>query len=261
MAVTLVLANRKGGSGKTTSSINIADALARKGKKVLLLDFDSQAQATTSCGILSHNLEMSVYELIHLMLNGRKVTNEISATIIKGKKPFDILPSKADLSALEVEAGLLDGRETLLKNLLLEIEAAYDYILIDLPPSLGFTTINGLVAANRLIIPMELTFLAMDGLAQMMGILYRVNAELNPDLSLMGILPVKCDLRTNLARSVAEEIRQNFGEERILCPVRNDIKLAEAPSFGETIFEYAINCRGASDYGQLGDLIISREGF
>lgn len=261
MAVILALANRKGGSGKTTSSINIADALVRKGKKVLLVDFDSQAQATTGCGILPHKLEMSVYELIHLMLNGQKLRNEISATIIKERKLFDILPSKADLSALELEAGLFNGRELLLKKLLLEIEADYDYILVDLPPSLGLTTINGLVAADRLIIPMELTFLSMDGLAQMMGILYRVNAELNPELSLMGILPVKCDLRTNLARSVAEEIRQNFGEDRILCPVRNDIKLAEAPSFGETIFEYASNCRGALDYGQVGEFIVSREGF
>lgn len=257
MATTIALANRKGGSGKTTTALNLADGLARLGHKVLLIDADSQAQATSGCGVLPYNLDMSIYELLHLAAQDRLSEKILRETLIKSKK-FDLLPSKPDLSAWELEASQINNRDSLLRNLLLEIESEYDYILIDLPPSLGLTTVNGLVAADWLIIPIELTFLSMDGLAQMMGILYRINAELNTNLRLMGILPVKCDLRTNLARSVIDEVRQNFGESKIFPPVRNDIKLAEAPSFGKSIFEYASQCRGAFDYQQVTNVIIAR---
>ncbi|MDD3022376.1 MAG: ParA family protein [Syntrophomonadaceae bacterium] len=257
MAITIALANRKGGSGKTTTALNLADGLALAGQRVLLVDADSQAQATSGCGILPYNLEMSIYELLHLVAQDRLSDEMIRETLIKTKN-FDLLPSKPDLSALELEASQIDNRESLLRTLLLEIEKDYDYILIDLPPSLGLITVNGLVAAKWLLIPIELTFLSMDGLAQMMGILYRINAELNTSLRLLGILPVKCDLRTNLARNVIEEVRQNFGESRILPTVRNDIKLAEAPSFGKSIFEYAPQCRGAQDYQQLTNVILAR---
>ncbi|MDD2621197.1 MAG: ParA family protein [Syntrophomonadaceae bacterium] len=257
MAITIALANRKGGSGKTTTALNLADGLALAGQRVLLVDADSQAQATSGCGILPYNLEMSIYELLHLVAQDRLSDEMIRETLIKTQN-FDLLPSKPDLSALELEASQIDNRESLLRTLLLEIEKDYDYILIDLPPSLGLITVNGLVAAKWLLIPIELTFLSMDGLAQMMGILYRINAELNTSLRLLGILPVKCDLRTNLARNVIEEVRQNFGESRILPTVRNDIKLAEAPSFGKSIFEYAPQCRGAQDYQQLTNVILAR---
>lgn len=257
MAITIALANRKGGSGKTTTALNLADGLAHAGQRVLLVDADSQAQATSGCGILPYNLEMSIYELLHLVAQDRLSDEMIRETLIKTQN-FDLLPSKPDLSALELEASQIDNRESLLRTLLLEIEKDYDYILIDLPPSLGLITVNGLVAAKWLLIPIELTFLSMDGLAQMMGILYRINAELNTSLRLLGILPVKCDLRTNLARNVIEEVRQNFGESRILPTVRNDIKLAEAPSFGKSIFEYAPQCRGAQDYQQLTNVILAR---
>ena len=292
MAAIIALANRKGGSGKTTTTINLADGLARQGKRVLVVDADSQAQSTISCGIMPYQLEMSLYELLHISMAGPKGDSEIAATTIRGKQLFDLIPSKPDLSALEIELAATlsvsdsehqrhienDRREyglhsgvaypkgdssncqSLLRDLLLEVENSYDYILIDLPPSLGLITVNGLVAANWLLIPIEPTFLSMDGLAQMTSILYKVNAELNPALRLMGIVPVKCDLRTNLARNVVEEIRQNFGDDRLLPAIRNDIKLAEAPSFGKTIFEYAANCRGATDYMQLAKSIIARSG-
>ena len=136
-----------------------------------------------------------------------------------------------------------------MRNLLMEVEEYYDFIIIDLPPSLGLITVNGLTASDWLLIPIELSFLSMDGLAQMMGVLYRVNAQLNPALRLLGIMPVKCDLRTNLARSVKEEVEKNFGL---------DIKLAEAPSFGKSIFEYAPGCRGAMDYLQVVETILAR---
>ncbi|MEN6460787.1 MAG: ParA family protein [Syntrophomonas sp.] len=260
MGSTIVVANRKGGSGKTTSTINIADGLARQEKKVLVVDADSQAQATISCGILPYRLEMSIYELLHIIMSDRKAGKAIDNTIIRGQQLFDIIPSKPDLSALDIEAADTLDRHSLLKDLIMEVSLDYDYILIDLPPSLGLITVNGLVAGDSLIIPVEPTFLSMDGLAQMTGILYKVNAELNPDLRLMGILPIRCDLRTNLARSVVEEIRGNFGEDRLLPPVRNDIKLAEAPSFGKTIFDYAFTCRGAWDYLQVVNAILARSG-
>ena len=142
----------------------------------------------------------------------------------------------------------------------MEVDNSYDYVLIDLPPALGLLSVSSLVAARWLIIPIEPTFLSMDGLAQMTGILYKINADLNPELRLLGILPVKCDLRTNLARSVIAEIRQNFGDDTILPAVRNDIKLAEAPSFGKTIFEYAPTCRGAQDYSDVVEFILTRSG-
>jgi chromosome partitioning protein len=248
MARTIVFANRKGGSGKTTSTINTADALARMGLRVLVVDADSQAQSTISCGILPARLEMNIYQLLCLAASGTGYLKPLQDTIIRGKKSFDLLPSGADLSALEVEAASVSNRQSLLRDLLLELDHDYDFVLIDLPPSLGLITVNGLAAADQLVIPIEPSFLSMDGLAQMTGILYKVNAELNPGLRLLGILPVKCDLRTNLARSVVAEIKQNFGVRRVLPAVRNDIKLAEAPSFGKTIFEYAPNCRGAMDY-------------
>ncbi len=260
MATTIVVANRKGGSGKTTSSINIADGLARRGKKVLLVDADSQAQATIGCGIIPYQLEISIYELLHLVAAGLPVKKELPAAIIKGKKLFDLLPARADLSALEIEVAEKTNRHVLMKDLLMELDHLYDYILIDLPPALGVISVNSLVAARWLVIPVEPTFLSMDGLAQMVQILYRVNAELNPELRLLGILPVKCDLRTNLARSVLEEIKHNFGEDKLLPPIRNDIKLAEAPSFGQSIFEYASGCRGALDYGALVASILTRSG-
>ncbi|MGI5920897.1 MAG: ParA family protein [Syntrophomonadaceae bacterium] len=260
MAVTIVVANRKGGSGKTTSTINIADGLARQGKKVLVVDADSQAHATTSCGVLPYRLQMSLYELLHIIISKQPVKTALENTIIRGQQLFDIIPSKPDLSALDIEAANYSERHSLIKDLLLEVGDTYDYILIDMPPSLGLITVNGLVAGNWMIIPIEPSFLSMDGLAQMTGILYKVNAELNPDLRLLGILPVRCDLRTNLARSVVEEIRCNFGADRLLPPVRSDIKLAEAPSFGKTIFEYASNCRGARDYLQVVASILARSG-
>lgn len=258
MSITIALANRKGGSGKTTSTLNIADGLARKGKRVLLVDADSQAQATTGSGILPHRLDLSIYQLLLLAAKGELSLDDIRKTIISGARNYDLIPSQEDLSALEIELAPVLGREHLMRNLLIEIEDEYDFILLDLPPSLGLITVNGLTAANWLLIPIELSFLSMDGLAQMMGVLYRINAQLNPALRLLGILPVKCDLRTNLARSVKEEIEKNFGLERLLPLVRNDIRLAEAPSFGKSIFEYAPTCRGAMDYLQVVETIIAR---
>lgn len=260
MAIIIVLANRKGGSGKTTSTINIADGLARAGKRVLVVDADSQAQATISCGILPYQLQSSLYELLYLLADEQQLGAQLQSTIIKDKKPFHLLPAKPDLAALEVEVASKENCQTLLKDLLIEVENSYDYILIDLPPSLGLISVNGLVAARWLIIPIEPTFLSMDGLAQMTGILYKINADLNPELRLLGILPIKCDLRTNLARSVIAEIRQNFGEDNILPAVRNDIKLAEAPSFGKAIFDYAPTCRGAQDYNDVVEFILTRSG-
>lgn len=261
MAVTIALANRKGGSGKTTSTINLADGLARNGKKVLVVDADSQAQATISCGVLPFRLTASLYELLHMAGTDQgRLGESISAIMIKGDRLFDLIPARPDLSAWEIEAAKWPDCKSVLRDLLLELEADYDYILLDLPPSLGLITVNGLVAAEELIIPIEPTFLSMDGLAQMTSILYKINAELNPDLKLLGILPIKCDLRTNLARSVIEEIRQNFGPQRLLPPIRNDIKLAEAPSFGKTVFEYAPGCRGAEDYTQVVNLILAGSG-
>ncbi len=259
MATIIALGNRKGGTGKTTSSVNLADGLARLGQRVLLVDTDSQAQATTSCGLLPQQSSSSLYELLHLEAQKRSRYQEIVQTIQKIKR-FDLIPSRPDLSAFELEAGRLEGREAFLRNLIIEVEQDYDSIIIDMPPSLGLISISALVAANYLIIPVEPTFLSMDGLAQMMSILYRINSELNPGLRLMGILVVKSDLRTNLARGVVQEIINNFGNERLLPLIRADIKLAESPSYGKTIFEYAPGCRGAADYWKLAESILARSG-
>lgn len=260
MATTIVLANRKGGSGKTTSSINLADGLARSGHRVLVVDIDSQAQATTSCGLIPSQLEAGIYELLHQAAINNLSDKDLQKAIIKGSQRFDLIPARADLSALEIEAAYTENAQFLLREILFQIDSLYDYIVIDSPPSLGLISVNGLVAARWLIIPVEANFLSMDGLAQMIQILYRINLELNPDLRLLGILPVKCDLRTNLARSVIDEIKRNFGPDKLLLPVRNDIKLAEAPSFGQSIFAYAPNCRGAGDYEALVAAIRARSG-
>ncbi|MGE5423659.1 MAG: ParA family protein [Ignavibacteriales bacterium] len=260
MASTIALANRKGGSGKTTSTVNLADALARMGKKVLVIDADTQAQTTISCGVMPHKLNMTIYNLVHLILKDGPNKENVQSALYKTNKKFDLIPANQDLSALEIELAATPGRESVLRDIILELADDYDYILIDLPPSIGLITVNGLVAADWLIIPMEPTFLSMDGLAQMMGILYRINAELNPHLRLMGIMPVKTELRTNLAKNVVDEIVKNFGKDRLLPFVRNDVKLAEAPSFGKTIFEYAPSCRGAKDYKSVAEVIITKVG-
>ncbi|MGE5391335.1 MAG: ParA family protein [Deltaproteobacteria bacterium] len=260
MATTIVIANRKGGSGKTTTSVNLAAGLAKRGWRVLVVDVDSQAQATTSCGIIPAQQTISVYELLQGVAAGQSMSPGLGKTIIKNGHPFDLLPSRADLSALEIEVSHHDNAQFLLRDLLLIVDNDYDYILIDSAPSLGLITVNSLVAAQQLIIPVEANFLSMDGLAQMIQILYRINLELNPDLRLLGIVPVKCDLRTNLARSVLDEIKKNFGTDKLLPPIRNDIKLAEAPSFGQTIFEYAPACRGAKDYDALSAAILRKGG-
>jgi len=260
MAITIVIANRKGGSGKTTTSINLAAGLARRGYRVLVVDADSQAQATTSCGLIPSQLAHGSYELLHGVAAGHPIADDLKTTIIQGEQSFDLIPARADLSALEIEVAHHENAQFLLRDLLLEAESLYDYILIDSAPSLGLISVNGLVAAQWLIIPVEANFLSMDGLAQMIQILYRINLELNPELRLLGIVPVKCDLRTNLARSVLDEIKSNFGADKLLPPVRNDIKLAEAPSFGQTIFEYASSCRGASDYDALVTAVLEKGG-
>lgn len=260
MAITIAIANRKGGSGKTTTAVNLAAGLAKRNRRVLVVDLDSQAQATTSCGLIPAQQGISVYELLQGAASGQLVAGELKNSITRSLKPFDLLPARADLSALEIELSGHENAHFLLRDLLFMLDYDYDYILIDSAPSLGLITVNSLVAAQNLIIPVEANFLSMDGLAQMIQILYRINLELNPDLRLLGILPVKCDLRTNLARSVLDEIKNNFGVDKLLPTIRNDIKLAEAPSFGQTILEYAPACRGAKDYDALAAAVLRKGG-
>lgn len=254
MAKVLVFANHKGGSGKTTTSVHTAFALGEKGFRVLLVDLDSQAHATLCTGILPYEVSMGTFEVLCMFVEKGVLAREA----IRKSLCFDILPSNEELGGFETRFSSLPHREAMLRNLLLEIESDYHFILIDTPPSLGLLTLNAMVSGNFLVIPVKTDFLSLAGLAQMMRTLYRVNAYFNPELQLLGVVPTMYDGRTRVAREVIRQLEENFGKERVFIPIRQDVRLAESPSFGQVVFQYAPFSRGAQDYRVFAEELLQR---
>ena len=242
MARIIALVNQKGGVGKTTSAINIGAGLHKAGKRVLLVDLDSQGNLTLSVGIQAHELERTTFEL----LKGGCIAAE---TIID--RGYHVIPSDIRLSAADLEFSGIPGREMLLKEALEPIVKQYDYILIDCPPSLGLMALNGLAAAEEVFVPLQAHFLALSGMVQLLQTVNVVKKRINPQLEITGVIITMFDSRKNLNKEVLERIQEYFPHKVFRSIIRDNISLAEAPSFGQDIFTYKADSRGATDYMSL----------
>lgn len=251
MTKVVVLANQKGGVGKTTTAINLGASVAACERKVLILDLDPQANATSGVG-LGKSEDRSMYAVL---VGESGLSDIIRPTEMPG---LSIAPSSVDLVGAEVELGGVDEREFRLKNAIASVDGEFDYVLIDSPPSLGLLTINGLVAAKSLLVPMQCEYFALEGVSQLLNTVERVRDALNPELEIEGIALTMYDDRMNLARQVAEEVRNHFGDKVYRTVVPRNVRLGEAPSFGKPIILYDIRSRGSEAYVNLAKEFIAR---
>lgn len=251
MKVIAVL-NQKGGVGKTTTTINIGAALARSGKTVLIIDLDPQANATSGLGIERDKIENSIYEVL---VNNISVTDTIIETNQKG---LYIVPAKTSLAAAEQELVSVMSRESVLKQALGSSVSSFDYVLIDCPPSLGLLSINALTATQSVLIPVQTEFYALEGLGLLMQTIQRVQAGLNPDLKLLGVVMTMVDARNSLSAQVISEVTKHFGEYVFQTFIPRNVRLAEAPSFGKTVFDHDKWSKGARAYKSLAKEIEAR---
>lgn len=252
MAYTLALANQKGGVGKTTTAVNLGAALAALGKRVLLVDLDPQANASSHLGYHRADVTHSIYDV----LVGRLPVRE--ATIHTTRLDLDLLPAVNELAGAEVEMVGLFAREQLLKKALGPIRGRYDFILLDPPPSLGLLTVNALTAADGVVVPIQAEYLALEGLSQLVHTVNLVKEQLNATLEIMGLLLTMYDARTNLAADVAAEVRKHFPDRVFNTYIPRNVRLSEAPSHGSTIFELDPRSAGAEAYAALASEVIAR---
>ncbi|MEK7097611.1 MAG: ParA family protein [Patescibacteria group bacterium] len=253
MGKIISVVNQKGGVGKTTTAVNLGAYLAYLGKHVLLVDVDPQANATSGIGVDHRNLEHGIYEA----LIGEKTTFEIiKRTLQEGYK---IAPATISLAGAGIEMVHMDEREFRLSNVLKEIKDEYDYIIIDGPPSLGLLTINSLVAADEILIPVQSEYFALEGLGQLLNTISLVQNNLKPELSIMGAVITMYDTRNKLSSSVMNELYQYFPNRVFRSIIPRSVKLAEAPSFGRSILHYDSKSRGAKAYERLAREVIDLE--
>ncbi len=248
----ICMANQKGGVGKTTTAINLAASLAAAEKRTLLIDCDSQGNATSGMGIDGKAIRDK--NLYHSLIDQIPLKEVIVGTQIP---QLDLLPANQDLVGIEVEFISLADREKRLRNLLRNLETAYEYIIIDCPPSLGFLTVNALVASDYLIVPLQCEYFAMEGLGHLLNTMGLIKARLNPTLTLGGILLTMYDSRNLLSRRVSEDVRGNFGSRVFKTVIPRNVRLSESPSHGLPIILYDIKSRGAISYMELAREIIS----
>lgn len=253
MTKTITIANQKGGVGKTTTCVNLAASLAATKRRVLLVDMDPQGNATMGSGIDKNNLESSVCDV----LLGEKT---IQQSILRSPEGgFDLLPSNGDLTAAEVQLMNKIGRERQLTLALEKIQGEYDYILIDCPPSLNMLTVNALVASNGVVIPMQCEYYALEGLSALLDTIEQIRISVNPKIRLEGLLRTMYDPRNNLSNDVSSELVEHFGDTVYRTVIPRNVRLAEAPSFGQPILQYDKNSRGSMAYLALAGEVLRRD--
>ena len=253
MTQTLAVTNQKGGVGKTTTSVNLAASLAESGKKVLLVDLDPQGNATMGSGIDKRAMTRTVYQVVLGLSTAEAVRVHSEAG------GYDLIPANRDLAGAEVELVELEHRETRLKSALDPIKAQYDFILLDCPPALNMLTVNGLVAADAVMIPMQCEYYALEGLSDLVNTIKRVRQHLNPRLEIEGLLRTMFDPRNTLAQQVSSQLQSHFGDKVYATVIPRNVRLAEAPSFGKPAIALDRACKGSQAYLQLAGELIARQ--
>ena len=252
MARIFVVANQKGGVGKTTTTVNLAAALARLGKRTLLVDLDPQGNATMGSGIDKRTLQRTVY---HVLIG---MCDVAEASRVSESGGYRVLPANRELAGAEVELVDFDERETRLKSALAAVDDQYDFVLIDCPPSLSLLTLNGFCAAHGVIIPMQCEYYALEGLSDLVNTIKKIHANFNTDLTLIGLLRVMFDPRMTLAQQVSAQLEQHFGDKVFKTIVPRNVRLAEAPSYGQPGVVFDPTSKGAKAYIQFGEELIER---
>lgn len=254
MSRVVSFANQKGGVGKTTTCVNMSAFMALMGKKVLIIDLDPQGNATSNLGIDKNGKVNSIYQVMSEQV---KLEDAIYPTSVKN---LSMIPSNLDLAGVEVELVYAKKREFVLKSLIDQIKDSYDYITIDCPPSLGLLTINALTASNAVLIPIQCEFFALEGLSQLMNTVRLVKKKLNPDIAVDGVIMTMREKRSNLGKQVAEEINKFFAGSVFETIIPRNVRLAEAPSYGEAIYNYDKTCVGSKAYMALTEEYLTRRG-
>ena len=252
MSKIISLANQKGGVGKTTTSINLAAALAHQGKRVLLIDADPQANTSSGLGVEIKELDNTIYECL---VNG---IDPHTAIVETNTKNLWLIPSHIDLVGAEIEMLNLEHRETLLKRVIEQIRDDYDYILIDCSPSLGLITVNALTASDSVIIPVQCEFFALEGIAKLLNTIKIIKSKLNPALKIEGFLLTMFDNRLRLSNQVYEEVKRHFGDLVFNTVIYRNVRLSEAPSHGLNVIDYDRHSKGAQNYINLANELIKR---
>lgn len=252
MGKIIAIANQKGGVGKTTTTVNLAASLGVLEKKVLLIDADPQANATSGLGIDVDSIELGTYQLM-------EHTKTAKETIIKTSSPnVDLIPSHIDLVAIEIELVDKDDREYMMKKAIGHLRDSYDFILIDCAPSLGLLTLNALTAADSVMIPIQCEYFALEGLGKLLNTIKSVQKIHNPDLDIEGLLLTMFDSRLRLSNQVVEEVNKHFGDMVFDTIIQRNVRLSEAPSYGESIIKYDASSKGAENYLSLANEVLKK---